>query len=457
MTIEIRCPKCDKNYTLRDELAGKSVRCKACGNTFAVRTRRSPRREEPEEEEFEVVEEDYDAPIVRVGRGSRSRSSIKFGGKKSRDHDENSFSILRVLLGVIGTIGFFLVLCCGIGTYFGVNGRPNQIRQGGNGFPQGVPTQAPVVVVPPPANIPAPGPSDALYPLASYPLPTFPELGAGQPINGSSVLVQTIILQPPPDQQSQPAHSMQMRVYVPAGEHAAGSLPLVLVAPAGSPLITGNVLDPPDSHVETLPYAEAGAVVIMYSLDGALANIDSANDFQWNNAYNQFRWAGAGTVNARTALEFALAKIPAVDPNKIVVAGHSSAGTLSMLYAAHEPRLAAAIAYCPCIDVQKRMGAFTAGFRGTQFLIDVDHFLKKSSPLTQAAQIQCPVFLFHSFDDTNCPYAETEQFHSQLTSAGKDATLSQPPAFGDHYQPMIDQGIPRAIVWLRSRQILPAP
>src|SRR5260370_41711781 len=37
MPIKTACPGCDKAYTLADTMDGKSVKCKECGNTFAVR------------------------------------------------------------------------------------------------------------------------------------------------------------------------------------------------------------------------------------------------------------------------------------------------------------------------------------------------------------------------------------------------------------------------------------
>ena len=43
--------------------------------------------------------------------------------------------------------------------------------------------------------------------------------------------------------------------------------------------------------------------------------------------------AQAGLVNARNALEFVLARVPEVDPKRIYAAGHSSAGTLALLFA----------------------------------------------------------------------------------------------------------------------------
>lgn len=38
MSIESRCanPQCGKRYTVADALAGKSVKCKACGDTFTI-------------------------------------------------------------------------------------------------------------------------------------------------------------------------------------------------------------------------------------------------------------------------------------------------------------------------------------------------------------------------------------------------------------------------------------
>jgi len=209
----------------------------------------------------------------------------------------------------------------------------------------------------------------------------------------------------------------------------------------------------PNTIAETLPYAEAGAVVTMYSLDGGIVDLAAANNAELSIAYKKFRKAGAGTVNVRTALAFALAKVPVADPKKIVVAGHSSAGTESLLVAAHELRVAAAIAYCPCTDVQTRMVDFVNPVRGNPLFPDVEIIFQKSFPKTQAAKIKCPVFLFHAIDDSNCPYAESQQFLELPKSSGKDATLSEPAAFGDHYQPMIDEGVPRAIVWLRSRGI----
>lgn len=450
MAIRVQCPDCEAVYQLKDELAGKLIRCKSCGATVPVRASRPP------QEEYEVVhddEEDFAEPVVRPGRGdSRSRSGIKLNNKKNRARDDDSLGVWKWVLGGCGVMAVLMVFVCGGLMLLGRNAARNA-QQAAQGTLEQRHERDAFNAAASSLNIPDAGPTTTLYPVGQYPLPPFPDLGAGTPVPGSNVMVQSVQLQPPADQILQPAFGMQMRVYMPPGEHAPGSLPLVLVAPAGSPLFTGNGLDDPSYHDETLPYAEAGAVVIMFSLDGGIIDLDTATDFQLSLAYDRFRKAAAGTVNARIALEFALAKIPAVDPKRIVVAGHSSAGTLSMLCAAHEPRLAAAIAYCPCTDVPTRLTEFVAQVNGNPMFPDITNFVQKSSPRTHAPQVQCPVFLFHAIDDTNCPYAESVQFQALLKASSKDVTLSEPPAFGDHYQPMIDEGIPRAIVWLRSRQI----
>jgi dienelactone hydrolase len=430
MPIRVSCPHCDQNYNLRDELAGATVRCKSCGEPFPVQRRTS---KATEEEEFEVVEES-DPPPTRSKPTRRKSTSRKKGSS-------GGGNVLKWVLGGLAAFAFVVILACGGLIFIGHRAARN-LENVVNEQAKAARAEVP----------PAGGPSE-LFPIDQYPLPDFPELGPGQPIEGTGVTVQTLTIQPAPDKLTQPGFQTQMRIYLPEGPHAPGTLPLVLVAPAGTPLFVGNRLDDPNYHDETLPYAKAGAVVIMYSLDGE-ADLEHSTDTQLGLAYQRFRNAGAGTVNTRVALEFALQRIPGVDPKKIVVAGHSSAGALSMLYAAHDPRLAAGIAYCACTDVPARMGDFVAQVQGRNFFDGIGEFFQKSSPNTHVAKVQCPIFVFHSFDDTNCPYSESQKFVAQLQAAGKDVILSEPPAYGDHYQPMIDEGIPRAIAWLRSRGIL---
>ena len=164
-------------------------------------------------------------------------------------------------------------------------------------------------------------------------------------------------------------------------------------------------------------------------------------------AYRDFRAAAAGVLNGRNALEFALARLPEVDPARIYCAGHSSAGTLSLLLAQHEPRLKACIAYAPATDVELRLSELAQDPAAQLLLPGVRDFLKRASPKTHADQFHCPVFLFHARDDSNEPFETTAAFAQRLGQLQVPVTFS-PAQRGNHYQSMIDEGIPRAIEWL---------
>jgi dienelactone hydrolase len=248
-----------------------------------------------------------------------------------------------------------------------------------------------------------------------------------------------------------PGSSMQMRVYLPPGDHAPASIGCVLVAPAGTNLLHGNAMDNDDYHAETLPYVEAGMAVVFYSLDGPMPDAElSESDYTdyLRRAYPKFRAAGAGVVNGRNALEFVLAKLPQVDPERIYCAGHSSAGTLSLLLAAHEPRLRGCVAYAPATDVALRLEELTSQPTANLLLPGVSRFVTQASPKTHMRRIQCPVFLFHARDDSNEPFTTTAAFARQMQQQHPSVTFVA-AVRGNHYQSMIDEGLPRAVRWLQ--------
>ncbi len=292
-------------------------------------------------------------------------------------------------------------------------------------------------------------PSASLTP-SSVAIPTFPDLGAPftRFYDGSEAYFVSI------SGQSGPGGSMQFRVYLPAGTHAKASLPCVLVAPAGTNLLYGAALDTGDYHDEALPYAEAGMAVVCYSLDGDFPESEQADEAKYTlgltRAYGQFMAAKAGVVNGRNALEFALQKLPQIDPQRIYCAGHSSAATLSLLLAAEEPRIAACVAYAPITNLETRLGEAARDAATRRLLPGLAGYLKTGSPLQHVDDYHCPLFIFHARDDSNEPFESTAAFVAKLqaTSATvKLATVNR----GDHYQSMIDQGIPQAIQWLKSK------
>ena len=246
------------------------------------------------------------------------------------------------------------------------------------------------------------------------------------------------------DAKQTPGFGMKIRVYRPGGEHAPKSLPCVLVAPAGTNLLVGNDMDADDYHDETLPYAETGIVTIFYSIDGGVGDMESASDAQFVAGYRKFRAARAGLVNGRNALEYALAKFPEVDPQRIYSAGHSSAGTLSLLLASHEKRIAGCIAYAPCSDVEHFLQDITGDAAAGFLLPKVGEFIKRSSPKNHASRLTCPLFVFHANDDAVSPVDESASYVAAVGTPKNQLEFVRVPV-GGHYQPMIHDGIPAAI------------
>lgn len=287
---------------------------------------------------------------------------------------------------------------------------------------------------------------------ASVPLPAFPERGAKVPFREADIDLFRISLGPGNGFPFTPGHGGNLWLYLPAGNHAPKSLPCVLITGAGTTLLHGlewGDLAADGGSPEHLPFVRAGYAVVVYELDGPFDSETAQSDAQMRQAYQAFRSAQAGLVNARNAFEFTLARVPEVDPNRIYSSGHSSAATISLLFAEHEPRLAGCIAFAPCIDLTERLGPMA--LRTISLILPgVADFAVQSSPKTHEARLNCPVFLFHAEDDSNVPCADSRACERRLKAAGKNVTLVTVPT-GNHYQSMIDQGIPRAIQWLKQR------
>src|SRR5207249_2157891 len=215
---------------------------------------------------------------------------------------------------------------------------------------------------------------------------TFPELSPARAIQPGIQFQEATI-----DRQGVP-----MKVWYYQPEKAADKLALVLVPPAGSTLFAGMDLGEGD-RPEHFPYAKAGFAVASFEIDGNVP--DGAPDAAVLKGAREFRAADAGLANAKVALGFILAKVPNIDPNRIYVAGHSSAGTLALLVAEHEPRIKACVAFAPCTDLETRLRPVTP--RLEKAIPGYKDFIRTSSPKTNADKLKCPVFLFHAKDDNN--------------------------------------------------------
>lgn len=452
MSITATCDTCFKEYALKESLAGKKVKCKGCGGVFRVPTL-------PEEAmeigEFLEPERPLPKPTPRVPSPSARRRPAPQQGPSI------GMIFAMIKIGIIASVGVIVVGWMVLAS-FGVFGPPaQQPAQNNPMMPPGVPGMPPGM--PPfaaPPGFPGTGPTalagttgdpNSLFPVDAVPRPAYPELGFVRPLPGSQVQIHDVSFAPANSFPTAPGMLMDLRVYLPTRNAPPRSQGCVLVAPAGTNLIVGNGLDDPNYHDETLPYANAGYVTIMFSLDGGVRDLRTMSDGELSRAYGAFSAAQAGLVNARNALEFALAKLPQVDPQRIYIAGHSSAAVLALLFAEHETRLRGCIAYAPASDVEQRLRDLTNDPRAERLLPGIKTFVKRSSPRTHMANMQCPVFLFHAADDSNEPVQTSVRFAADLERLRKRVKFAHVPT-GDHYDSMIREGIPGAIRWMGEQE-----
>ena len=294
---------------------------------------------------------------------------------------------------------------------------------------------------------------DELFPIETVAIPKFPNLGTPKASTISGVVFHEIAIDGSARNRADndeplPGSQMDMILYLPSGAHERGSLPCVMIAAAGTTLLEGNGCYDESYQSETIPYVKAGFAVLGYSLDGPLES-DKPTNRESREAYKKFRAAHAGLVNSRNAMEFLFQKVPTVNRDRIFTAGHSSAATLSVLFAEHESRLAGCIAYAPCVDVEKRLADYVSNPLIEVLLPDVEQFVRQESPLRHFQTLKCPVFLFHVEADTNAPFEESQKFAALLTAQGTHCQFESVPD-GDHYNSMLEEGIPRGIVWLKK-------
>jgi dienelactone hydrolase len=435
MAITFECEGCGKAFTVSDQMAGKTGQCKQCGLKMTIPSESASDDYGLETPQYEAAPEP--APLPPRGRPVPQPSPSRRPLYES-PQAESSSSNSRNAIG--GTIGVVIVLAgLGLRAYNGWNrvqnrnarnNQANAMAPGQQNFSGGLP------------KVNTSGPIR---------LPNFPDPGPGREIEPGIMLHEIVLGPPHPPLGSPPGHSGKLWLYLPSGDHPDRSLPCILITGAGSTILTGMDLGDGD-RPEHLPYVRAGFAVLAFELDGVTKDKDNPSDQEMGQAMFQFLAARAGLVNAHIALEYVLKKVPQVDPSKISAAGHSSAGVLAVLFAENEPRLKACVSFAPALDLPKRFGPQVVAQLRQAGLGDLT---TRYSPSSNMAKLRCPLFLFHAKDDSNIPYRESESFAARMKTMGKPVTLELVPT-GNHYDSMIDPGIPHAIEWLKEQGAGPA-
>ena len=421
MRISFNCPICGKLFSVDAAMAGKRARCSGCrnvvdipGGTEAAPAAPSlpplppaPRLHTPAPP---IPEPQYFSPAPEVAASAPSKPPLLLWG------------------GIAGGAVVFVIVLVIV---YKVTSRPNR-------------PASPVAAVSAtdnsgyaPSGAPAQNPGAAPSPVALPDRPPLRELEPG-------IQHCEIALSGPG-----PGQSMKLWLYLPAGKHAPRTLPCVLVAPAGSPMIIGMGLGDGD-RAEHLPYVRAGFAVMAYELDGGLpGGQENATERQVYAACQKFLAAEGGRANARVAIDYLLAKVPEVDPVQIYAAGHSSAATVALQLAAHELRVKAAVAYAPGTDIAGHIGAEDLT-QLEQAVPGIEDFARSQSPINLAPR--CDVFLFYAQDDSVVSPSEPQAYAGRY---GNRVTVKA-VATGDHYDSMINEGIPAAIEWMKANGAKPA-
>jgi len=138
-------------------------------------------------------------------------------------------------------------------------------------------------------------------------------------------------------------------------------------------------------------------------------------------------------------------ELPQVDPRRIATVGHSSAGTLALLAAESNSEIKACVAFAPCTDVTE-FHRDNVAIRET-VTPTVRTFCSDYSPINHVDRLQCPIFVVQADDDSVTPVAGAIRFVDAANGKQKRVDFVRVPT-GDHYQSMIEAGIPRALQWL---------
>ncbi len=223
------------------------------------------------------------------------------------------------------------------------------------------------------------------------------------------------------------------------------SVPCVLIAAAGTRMFHGIKLADGDV-AEHLDYVRAGFVVIAYGLSGPWP--EEISDAAVTKSIMTFIQSGGGLKDAVAALTLAKEKHSFIDTTRLYAAGHSSAAIVALNLVQRSERFRGCIAYAPPADLEKRFGEKAISEMDSSFP-GMKKFISENSPLQNAAQIKCPVFLFNAKDDSNVPFSMVADYAIALQQAGKQVKHLE-VATGEHYDSMIKEGIPAGIQWIKS-------
>jgi dienelactone hydrolase len=246
-------------------------------------------------------------------------------------------------------------------------------------------------------------------------------------------------------------YSSRLVVFLPT-HPAKPKLPCIFVAPSATAPLYGQTIDEETMvYGNYINYAKAGYAVVAHDVDGYIDEVGHISDppsAMVIDSLKAFKASDAGVLNAKLAIDYAVARIPQIDPNAMYVAGTGSGGTIALMVAATDPRIKAAIAYSPITNLPGKHAALVETI--SKSVPGYKEFIDRSSPHNQIDKMKKPLFVFHNDRSTETSLADTTSFvesvqkNNSLVSFthGQDQNLTN----GDYLS------IKQAIEWLNTQQ-----
>jgi dienelactone hydrolase len=186
---------------------------------------------------------------------------------------------------------------------------------------------------------------------------------------------------------------------------AKPKLPCIFVAASGTEPFapfSGRILDETMNISSSINYAKAGYAVIVYDVDGDVDGVNIIDRIQSFgerrkrfsiDAIKAYKASDAGVLNAKLAIDYAVARIPQIDPNAMYTAGIGASGTISLMVAATDKRIKAAIAYSPYTNLPGKHSDLVENV--SKLVPGYKEFIDRSSPHNNIDKMTKPIFIFH--------------------------------------------------------------
>lgn len=215
-----------------------------------------------------------------------------------------------------------------------------------------------------------------------------------------------------------PTNGTMLRIWS-ALPRTEGQIPCLIWTPTSMAWKLGGRLGREDKEQMEL-FAKAGIGVVAFDVPGAWE--DNATLDELGAELDRHMEALGGVKTGRSVLDFVLARIPQVDPDRIWAAGEGPAATLALLLAQADGRVRAVVAFDPVTDMAAYAQSEEMGFL-FHLRPQLKDFLLARSPGTGLDRLRCPVLLYHDTFSHAGNFSSLEVFYMHCLRYQKDVAM----------------------------------